>query len=121
MNKKQIARKNSLLPNGIPRYVRVYDLESVADRYTAVFSKKPICISNGRRWFMYIGMSANPFDPWGIGMHGEEDHLIDSINGKWPPAIGKKNHLGKRINFSDLPPDCQKLVLSDYIELWELE
>jgi len=37
------------------------------------------------------------------------------------PAIGRKCHLGKRIAFADLPPDCRKLVLSDYKEIWNLK
>jgi len=36
------------------------------------------------------------------------------------PAMGRKNHLGKRIPFSELPPDCQRLVMQDYREIWNL-
>jgi hypothetical protein len=54
-------------------------------------------------------MSSNPFHPQGFGQHGEADHTIDR------PTYG---HLGKRITFEQLPPDCQMLVWSDYRELW---
>lgn len=50
MNKKQTARRNALLPNGVPRY----------------------------------------------------------------------GHIGKKIKWADLPPDCQKLVLSTYTDLWDI-
>ena len=36
------------------------------------------------------------------------------------PAIGRSNWLGKRITFADLPEDCQKVVIADYTELWQL-
>jgi hypothetical protein len=34
--------------------------------------------------------------------------------------MGRKNHLGKRIPFNQLPADCQRLVLSDYRSIWNL-
>lgn len=129
MNKKQIARKESLMPNNVPKYVRIYDNSGLSfssfDCYTVVFSgnynntgKK----GRGRRSlsYFYLAMSAHPFDPQGFGQHGESNKIIDTVNG-WAIPIGRKNHLGKRINFSDLPIDCQTFVLSDYIEIWGLE
>lgn len=128
MNKKQEtqeARKERLMPNNIPKYVRVYDNGGTGcggtfDRYTVVFS------GNYRRRLptgefdcdcLYVGMSANPFHPQGFGQHGENPYPIDAKDG-WAPAIGRKCHLGIRINFSDLPPDCQKLVRDDYNDIW---
>lgn len=127
MTKKQQARKDRLMPNGIPKYVRCYDNggES-ADRYTVVYSGKyrTVGLKRGERinsWFQYVGMSENPFHPQGFGQHGEHPTLIDVDKWGFPPAMGRKNHLGKRIPFSQLPPDCQKLVLRDYKDLWELK
>jgi len=70
-------------------------------------------------------MNAAPFHPQGIGMHGHSNHRpadTFSANGRycWPPALGRKNHLGTRIAFKDLPADCRKLVLQDYKEIWKL-
>lgn len=44
------------------------------------------------------GMSEHPFHPQGFG--------------QWCMAMPGR-HLGKKIVFSGLPPDCQQLVLSD--------
>ncbi len=74
--------------------LRVYDHPSSIDRYTVVFD-------DGEARVTYIGMNASPFHPQGIGQHGE----IERRN------VG--SHLGKRINISDLPQDCKRLVLQD--------
>lgn len=108
------------MPGGIPRYVRIYDAPGTADRYTVVFTNK--AMTNGRdRWFMYLGMSADPFSPQGIGQHGESKwQPLDVSNTGWPPAIGRKCHLGTRIPFDALPEDCKRLVAQDYKDLWNI-
>lgn len=53
-------------------------------------------------------MSSMPFHPQGFGQHGE---IEDPRGGK---------HLGKRIKFAELPEDCQKLVVSDYKDIWSI-
>ena len=131
MNKKQLARKESLLPNGIPKYVRCYDDGGIdkggyCDRYTVIYSGNYNNIGKSiRGWknpsYHYMGMSSQPFQPQGCWWHGEDDKIIDLDKWGWAPAMGRKNHLGKRIPFSELPPDCQKLVLSDYIDIWNLK
>ena len=74
--------------------LRAYDHPSSVDRYTVVFD-------DGADRLTYIGMNAYPFHPQGFGQHGELDrHNVGS-------------HLGKRINISDLPQDCKRLVLQD--------
>lgn len=93
------------MPNGIPRYVRCYDSHGPGDRYTVVFTR--LAGTN----CPYLGMNAEPYHPQGIGMHGESPTMIDRPT---------SSHLGKRIKFELLPPDCQKLVRSDYVELWKL-
>jgi hypothetical protein len=64
-------------------------------------------------------MSSYPFHPQGIGMHGWSQHSIDTTNG-WSIPIGRKNHLGTRIHFNQLPEDCKKLVMQDYVSYWDL-
>ncbi len=102
------ARTERLMPNGVPKYVRCYDNEGPADHYTVVFTGRYA----GREGCDYLGMSAQPFHPQGIGQHGSSEHMIDR------PRYG---HLGKRISFRDLPEDCQTLVLSDYRTIWDLK
>lgn len=103
-------RKNRLMPNGTPRYVRVYDNVEAFDRYTVVFT------GHYRRtaWdrFVFLGMSENPFHPQGFGQHGESSVQIDR------PTY---SHLGKKIQFKDLPKDCQTATLQTYVEVWDLK
>lgn len=110
-----MTRNQRLIPNGVPRYIRCYDGPECADRYTVVFTKK----RDGGQ-FMYLAMSANPFHPQGIGQHGSHGSLIDVNKWGFASAVGRSNHLGKRIPFSELPLDCQKLVKEDYVALWQL-
>jgi len=103
-------RRNRLLPNGVPRYVRCYDNGGETfDRYTVVYTGRYRHKTGGVFW--YVGMSSNPFHPQGFGIHGELYSQIDR------PTYG---HLGKKIKFENLPENCQKLVLSDYADLWDL-
>jgi len=110
--KKQQDRWNNICPNGVPKWIRCYDNEGqTADRYTVVFTKKPLYVeSNGARGFSYLGMSGYPFHPQGIGMHGESPNRPCDR-----PTYG---HLGKKILFENLPEDCKKLTISDYLYLW---
>ena len=62
------------------------------DRFTVYYDEMERGYYNGR------GMSEHPFHPQGFGQ---------CIAG----AIGKHN--GKRIQFDELPEDCQKLIKSD--------
>lgn len=117
---KQELRTKRLLPDGKPRWIRCYDNEGESfDRYTVVFTGHYTHKTARQHWF--VGMSSFPFHPQGYGQHGESDGPCDlAKRGSWPPAIGRKNHLGRRITFESLPEDCQKLVLSDYLYLWDL-
>jgi len=68
-------------------------------------------------------MSAYPFDPQGIGMHGEcETWKLQEGNkpNQWPPAIGRNGSFGRRIKFEDLPADCQRAVIDDYRDYWKI-
>lgn len=117
---KRIA---SLLPDGLPKYVRCYDLgEDEYERYTICYSGlAPVLRSEfGGAEYPYVGMSANPTHPQGLCQHGcTKGSPCDVVNG-WPPAMGRKNHLGKRIPFTELPQDCQDIVMKDYKEYWDL-
>lgn len=125
MNKEQ--RRNNLLPNGIPRWIRCYDYENdkFMDRYTVVFSHAQSFYTKG--WIPVLCMSENPYHPQGIGLHeeypicGNNALLEGKRTGHWPPAIGRKGNLGKRIEFKDLPEQCQKLVMDDYTDYWNLK
>jgi hypothetical protein len=64
------------------------------DRYTAVY----LLEREGPNLYGARGMSEHPFHPLGFGMY------CSAMPGR---------HLGKRIKFEQLPPDCQRLVLSD--------
>jgi hypothetical protein len=126
MNMKN--RFQSLMPNGIPKYIRAYDAgpDGSADRYTVVYTGKYRTLGTKRGEartlgnFQYVGMSALPFHPQGVGMHGEHLQQIDVNKSGFAPAIGRKCHLGKRIPFVELPTDCKTLVMRDYRELWGL-
>lgn len=110
---KQKERVDKFIPNGTPRWVRVYDSgEEFNDRYTVVYTGRYRHNTGGVFW--YIGMNS-----YGCGCHGEHTRQIDVKDG-FPPAIGRKNHLGKRIKWDDLPEDCKKFALSTYKDLWNL-
>ena len=131
MNKRTANRTNALLPNGLPKCIRAYDNGGVdnggsVDRFTVVYTGKYRTIGTKRGSarvlgdFQYVAMSALPFHPQGFGQHGESPHQIDVNEWGFAPAMGRKNHLGRRIPFSQLPADCQKLVMSDYRSIWGL-
>ena len=119
---KKSDRIKNLMPDGVPRWIRVYDNGGkTADRYTVIFSHSQSFYTRG--WTPLLYMSASPFHPQGIGMHGEcETWKLQEGNkpGQWPPAIGRKGNFGKRIRFMDLPADCQRAVLQDYRDYWKI-
>ncbi len=122
MTKKQMDRMNRLMPNGEPKYVRVYDNDGrTLDRYTVVFTGNYNSAVVWGASKLYIGMSAYPYHPQGFCQHGESESLIDARKNSWGAVpIGRENHLGKRILFNDLPIDCKKVVISDYKDIWSL-
>ncbi|MBX3018002.1 MAG: hypothetical protein KF767_08940 [Bdellovibrionaceae bacterium] len=76
--------------------VRIYDNGGKTfDRYTAVYMDQP---EYQPGTFAARGMSTNPFSPQGFGCSC---------------VASPGRHLGKRIKFEELPPDCQRLVLQD--------
>lgn len=115
---KKAERAEKLMPGGIPRWIRCYDNGGRSfDRYTVVYTGRYAC----RSGCDYVAMSAHPFHPQGFGQHGSARWPIDVVGNAWGgPAIGKSCHIGKRIAFTDLPADCQTLVLTNYRALWHL-
>jgi hypothetical protein len=113
------TRLQKLMPCGVPRYVRCYDNggES-ADRYTVCFTGRA---GSQDGEYSYRAMSESPFHPQGIGVWGSSKGNHCDVN-KWgfAPALGRKCHLGRRIQFADLPEDCRKLVIREYREIWGL-
>lgn len=89
------------------------------DRYTVVYTSQfKRYLHKTARQVWYVAMSTYPFHPQGFGQHGEAPTFIDARCNSWGPvSVGKKNHLGTRILFKDLPKDCKKLVLSDLRDL----
>jgi len=119
MTARQQARLNNLLPNGKPKAtkVRIYDNGGeTTDRYTVVFAGNynNIGKKRGERielWHFVLGMSDAPTHPCGFCQHSSYRQMIDR------PTY---RHLGHKIKFEDLPEICQKVVIEDYCELWEL-
>jgi len=113
--KDVIESRKRLLPNGLPKYVRLYDNGGPdkeggsIDRYTAVFTGNYRSKTGGE--FIYIGMNGAPFHPQGVCQHGSHSDQID---------CPRHSHLGKKISFHDLPQDCKIAVLADYLDLWDL-
>lgn len=118
LTKRQKHRLQTLLPDGKPKYVRIYDNDGESiDRYTVVFSGNYTSKTGGEH--VVLAMNGRPFHPQGFGQHCNSMEIIDAPQG-WAPAIGRKCHLGRRIEWEDLPEDCRTFVLREYRELWDL-
>lgn len=79
--------------------LRIYDNNGKTfDRYTVVYMDQP---ENAPNTFAALGMSSDPCHPQGFGQH------CSAMPGR---------HLGKRIQFNELPFECQRLVLRDLKE-----
>lgn len=110
------SRIDRLLPDGKPRWIRIYDAGcKFADRYTVIFSGN----YPGRDGQMHVlAMGPAPIHPQGFCMHMPYDRQIDGDKWGFTPKIGMKNHLGIRIRFQDLPEQCKKIVMRDYLDIW---
>ncbi len=82
--------------------ISVWESKNCFDKFTVVYLDE---IDN-RGKVQYIGMSEHPFYPQGFGQHGEME--INAVQYK-----GRGGCFDKRINFADLPADCQKAVIKD--------
>lgn len=88
-----------------PKHIRCYDNGGEScDRYTVVFTRM------GRKFhYPYIGMSANPTHPQGVFSRGEAHGYIDRP---------KYAHLGKKVNFLDLPTKVQEIIVKEYMDMY---
>ena len=107
--------KDSLLPDGIPKYVRCYDDGKSSDRYAVVFTGdydlKSLEDKGWEGGHPHLFMSACPLSPRGT-------HSLES---RTKQADLKSNEaLGTRIKFQDLPEPCQGMVLDYYTRIWNL-
>ena len=85
-------------PEGLTDNIAVYDNGGkTLDRYTVTFKTSD---SN-----MFISMSEDPRHPCGVYSHDEDSKPIDEPT---------HDHIGKKIEFSDLPEPCQAIVIEDY-------
>lgn len=119
--KKQSAktlakRLASLMPGGVPRWVRIYkmEVEPSWDEYTVVFTGAAVAKACGGYPFIGMGNSGQLY-------HGFESTRPVDVN-KWgfAPAVGRKNHLGRRLGFTDLNTECQKAVCEEYLDYHNL-
>ena len=107
---KQAERRARLVPNGVPKYIRLYDNGgSSIDNYTAVFTGHYTHKTN--RAFWYLAFNPMPFNPLGFCQHGETTYK--------PCDKPSYSHLGKKIKWEDLNEDCQKAVMKTYLYLWD--
>lgn len=107
---KSRRRVDAFVKDGAPKKLRIYDNGGkTADRYTVVFTGRYLKMTMGEIWV--LGMGVHPFHPQGIGTH---------LTYREPPDVPSYKHLGKKIQFADLPEDCRKCVLQDYRYLWDL-
>jgi hypothetical protein len=80
------------------KVIGVYDNGGkTLDRYTVVYDYVEQ-VKYGKKLYACLGMSERPFHPLGFGQHSS------AMRGR---------HLGKKINLTDLPEDCQKAVAQD--------
>ena len=104
-----MTREERFMPNGIPKWIRCYDNGGKTwDRFTVVYTGN----YKGRNGCDYVGMSENPFHPQGFGQHGWDGSVIDR------PTY---SHLGRKITFDKLPEQCQRAVIDDYKEIWNIK
>jgi hypothetical protein len=103
---------------GNPRYMTVYDNgghdqeNGTIDRYTVVYTREINRGVHGRNGeYMVTGMCGAPYWPQGVCLHSTYPNRIDKPSYKY---------LGKKIRFDQLPSDCQKAALRDYVYLYNL-
>jgi len=132
MTKIQRERRRRLLPKGEPHYVRIYDnhdTDPTFDRYTVIFSGRYRQYTHGE--FLLLAMSINPYHPQGFCIHSTYPYQCDTLGApdkdgrrrrtRWGGvSVGRTCHLGRRIEFKDLPEQCRMSVLQTYMPLWGL-
>ena len=115
------ARAKRLMPNGIPRWIRIYDNGGeTADRYCVVYTGN--YNTDTPRLHHFVTMSPCPYSPLGVCIHDCDSTIIDSTPTRWGGVKVGSTHpvLGKRIKFDDLNEDCKRVVLEDYESIWNI-
>lgn len=108
MAKSYTPRRQSArwLDADCPRDVlAIYDDKRTGDRYTVFYATPVVAGAYGDTWLGYRAMSANPFDPQGIGLYGEM-RAHEAANYRY----ANRNRACK---WSDLPPKVQECVRRD--------
>ena len=100
----------------IKNLIRCYDYGGRGDRYTIVYLKPETV--RGELLYHYRSCDTDPFHPMGIGMMGSSVYRPVDKDGDRLVRVGRKNHLGRRIRFEDLPEQVQKLIRQDLSEPW---
>jgi hypothetical protein len=127
-------RVKSLIPKGVPRWVRIYwDKDSeYQDPITVVFTGtyqrhlwtdgKLVDEQGHRRPTRYIYCSLYADGSYHSQGESNNHRPIDNPgDGTWGgTAMGRKNHLGRRIPFSDLSKAGQDTIMQEYREIWGL-
>jgi hypothetical protein len=87
-------------PKGV---LAIMDHPNTIDRYTVIYSE--VHDSHRGPYLTYVAMNTAPFHPQGFGQHGEmSTHEAASYR------YANKHRYAR---WSDLPPDCKRLVLQD--------
>lgn len=109
-DKHRPGRVAKLLPDGEPKWVRVYEQDpGSAEQYVVVYSgayDKP----DGKHWYVFLRCD-------GTFRSGSQ---LGTLDGGGVQMGCNHPRLGKRIRFENLPVNCQKVVISDYTCLWDL-
>ena len=122
MKTKALSREARFMPGGIPRYVRCYDSSEADDpsfdTFTVLYTGRAATTTDayGNRAYEYVCLSGHgsvPFRPADTYNPATKKHCF-------PPAMGRKCHLGRRVPFSAIPYGLQQTVLRDYREIWQI-
>jgi len=92
----RFRRSRTDYPDGV---IAIYDNKgATCDRYTVVYAP----FRSDDAWhYPTLNMSADPFHPLGIGMHGEYSFRPTRLRGE------------RVIDWADLPERCKQCVLQD--------
>jgi len=101
-------RKNLYTENGEPKRIRCYMIkkEPPPTDYIAVVFTYASKAGYPVGTVLYKAMSGLPFHPLGYAQWGE------ARQGRFKPG-------GSKVEFSELPKDCQELIRNDYRIIWE--
>ena len=123
-------RRARLLPNGCPRWVRVYRNDHC---YTVVYTGAYKKDRMRNDYSFGVEVPHTRYDQYSLDAtcasklyHGAVSIDTDVYRGncgrRWPPAYGRMHAiLGRRIMFDELPESLQRAVLYNYCILWRVD